>query len=107
MNIELIEERLKIGQVSPDELAKMKDWLAVESSSLMDRQDQLIDLYADYFHAQREFHKSDKACDNAWNIREEGREQRKLETYQKRIKVLREAISSHLRVAHDQTYNNH
>jgi len=105
MNLETIEQELRTGQVPPPRLAELRDFLAVESSSKMDRQDQLIDLYADYFHANRVLHKSDKATDNAWGMTDLGKEQRRLETYQKRIKLLIGTISSHLRVAELQARN--
>jgi hypothetical protein len=105
MDIETIERELKTGQVPPPRLAEMRDWLSVEASSKMDRQDQLVDLYADYFHVNRASFKSDKACDNAWDLTDLGREQRRLETYQKRIKLLIATIASHLRVASDAARN--
>jgi hypothetical protein len=65
MNIAFIEETLRKGQVPPPLLAEMRDWLSVESSSRMDRQDELIDLYADWFHANREKFKSEKPTRSA------------------------------------------
>ena len=45
MNLQQIEEELKTGQVNPQRLAEMRDWLAVESSSKMDRQDELVETF--------------------------------------------------------------
>lgn len=105
MNLETIERDLKLGQQPPHVLAEYRDYLAAESSSKMDRQDELIDLYADWFHVNREKHKSDKSCDNEWGRTELGREMRRLKTYQGRIKLLIGTIVSHLRVASDQARN--
>lgn len=105
MNLDNIEKELAQGQVSPPRLAEMRDWMAAYSSSLMDRQDQLVDLYADWFHLNRPNYKSDKACDNAWDRTEAGKEQRRLETLQKRLKLLIAAVASHVRIASDQARN--
>lgn len=105
MNIKIIEEELKTGQVNPPRLAEMKDYLAVVSSEFMDRQLQLQLEYADWFSTNRDNYKSDKAARLGWQAIHQGREELTLETRQKRIKVLREAISSHLRVASDSARN--
>lgn len=104
-HIEEIESDLKAGQTPPQVLAQHRDWLASESSSKMDRQDELIDRYADWFHANRNKFKSDKAADNEWDRTELGREMRRLETFQKRVKLLIGTIVSHLRVADMQARN--
>ena len=105
MNLETIEKELKTGQASPHRLAEMKDWLAGESSSMMDRQLELTMLYAKYFNDIRGEYKSDKAVRMAWIGGEWGKEEMELETRQRKIKVLREAISSHIRVASDEARN--
>ncbi len=105
MNLELIEQQLKLGQTPPPLLADYKDWLSAEASSLMDRQAELTILFSDWFFENRKDHKSDKACQIAWYTKDEGREQLLLETRQRKIKTLREAISSHLRIASDMARN--
>ncbi|HYF04602.1 MAG TPA: hypothetical protein VEA59_00355 [Patescibacteria group bacterium] len=105
MDIQQIEQELKTGQVSPPRLAEMKDYLAAESSTIMDRQLELHMLYAKWFQNHRGLHKSDKSAYLAWCADELGKEELILETRQKKIKVLREAISSHLRVASDAARN--
>jgi len=107
MEIATIEQELKTGQVEPGRLAQMKDWLSAESSSLMDRQDELIDEYNLFFFAHRKDYKSDKGTDNAWAITEKGREQRKLETWQLKAKRLISAINSHLEVANNQAFGRY
>lgn len=105
MNLETIEQELITGQVVPKRLVEFSDWLSATSSSLMDRQLELQLMYAEYFHAQREFHDSDKATDNAWKRNIAGNEQLKLETTQKKIKILLQTIGRHLRVNHAEAYN--
>lgn len=105
MNIEQIQQDLKTGQLSPPQLAEYKDWLSAESASDMDRQLELQLLFTDFFTAKRAEYKSDKAVQMAWQATPEGREQLLLETKQKKMKVLIQTISSHLRVAHDQALN--
>lgn len=105
MNLEIVESNLKDGQVPPHKLAIMKDWLAGYSSSLMDRQLALQLNYATYFKLNREKVKSDKALKMEWLNTESGKEESELEVIQKKIKLLREAISSHLRVADNQARN--
>ena len=99
MNIDEITQELKTGQVNPPRLAEMKDWLAGESSTIMDRQLELQQDYARFYSLKREGVKSDKAVKMLWQALPDGIEEMILETRQKKIKVLREAISSHLRVA--------
>lgn len=104
MNLETIESEMRTGQVPPQRLAEMKDWLAAESSSLMDRQLELQLRYADFY----EVHKpetTDKGVLQKWRRTAQGMEELTLETRQKKIKNLREAISSHLRVADNQARN--
>jgi hypothetical protein len=105
MTIQEIEEILKIGQCPPTWLAEAKDWLASESSTLMDRQLELQIKFAEYFKEMREKFQSDNAVRMTWVTEPLGIEQISLETQQRKIKVLREAISSHLRVASDQARN--
>lgn len=105
MDIIAIEKELKLGQVAPHKLAEMKDWLAGYSSSLMDKQLELQLNYAQYFEVVRETVKSDKAVKMEWLRTNEGKQEAELETIQKKIKLLREAISSHLRVADNQARN--
>lgn len=100
-----IQEALKVGQVTPGELAAMKDFLAGYSSSLMERQLQLQLQYASFFRLIREHKGSDKAVLMDWRNGDMGKEELTLEVTQKRIKTLMGAISSHLRVAHDEAYN--
>lgn len=105
MNLEIITKELSVGQVAPERLAQMKDYLAAFSASLMDRQLELQLEFAGWFQTNRERFKSDKAAQLEWETSDRGVEQLTLETRQKKIKVLREAISSHLRVASDQARN--
>lgn len=105
MNLQDIQEVLKTGQNSPAWLASVKDWLAGESSTLMDEQLKLQTQYAGYFAAFRDTVKSDKAIHMRWRHTDEGKREMELETLQRKIKVLREAISSHLRVLSDQARN--
>lgn len=105
MDILAIEKELKLGQVAPQKLAEMKDYLASYSSSLMDRQLELQIHYSDYFKAIRPNVKSDKAVKMEWLTTNNGREELEIETIQRKIKLLREAISSHLRVADNQARN--
>lgn len=105
MDIKIIEEELKTGQVSPPRLAEMRDWLAGSCSSMMDRQLELQVLYADYFNFFRSDNKSDKSTSLKWEVKAEGKEQLQLETTQKKIKVLLQAISSHLRVHENMARN--
>lgn len=103
--LEVIENALRVGQVAPPTLASYKDWLAAESSTLMDKQLERQLSYASYYEAHREAYKSDKGLLQAWRRTAEGREELMLDTAQKKIKVLREAISSHLRVADNAARN--
>lgn len=105
MNIETIESELSTGQIPPQRLAEMKDWLSAQSSRLMDRQLELQMYYAYFYNSVRTDHKSDKSVLMAWRAKDEGKEEMKLEVTQKKIKTLREAVSSHLRVHSDQARN--
>ena len=107
MTIKEIEEKLKEGQVNPQELAEMSDFLAGTSSSLMDRQLELQKQYADYFTTLRKNFQSDKAVLMDWQSSASGMEQLELETTQKKIKTLSQTIGRHLKVAHDQAYNRY
>ena len=104
MNLEIIETELRTGQVPPPRLAEMKDWLASESSTLMDRQLELQIAYANFYEICKP-NNTDKGVLQAWRRTGQGLEDLKLDTAQKKIKVLREAISSHLRVAESQARN--
>lgn len=99
-----IEKELATGQIPPHRLAEFKDWLAAESSTLMDRQLELQLRYADFYEVHKP-DKTDKGVLQSWLRTAQGMEGLTLETRQKKIKVLREAISSHLRVASDQAHN--
>lgn len=105
MDIPTIIENLKVGQNSPAWLAEAKDWLAGHSSSLMDRQIELQKIYASYFILERTEVKSDRAVLMLWRTSISGQEELNLENEQRKIKVLREAISSHLRVHDNQARN--
>jgi len=105
MTIKEIQEQLKVGQVSPPQLAEMKDYLASISSEFLDRQLELHKEYADYFSINRSSHKSDNGCKLAFNRTDSGKLQLELDNTQRKIKVLREAISSHIRVYSDAARN--
>jgi hypothetical protein len=86
-------------------LADAKDWLAGTSATLMDEQLQIQLAYSQYFLMHRNEYKSDNALRQSWYALPAGKRQLEIETEQRRIKVLREAISSHLRVASDAARN--
>lgn len=106
MTIEIIENELKVGQVSPHRLVEMSDWLAAHSSSLMDRHEELIQANVAFFNLHRAEHKSDKAVERAWEATTMGMELRIAETTQKRITTLLRAISRHLKVLQMEAFNH-
>lgn len=105
MDIKTIEEDLKTGQVPPPKLAEYRDWLSGTSSSMMDRQLELQIKYAENYKRIRELVDSDKAALMFWQDSQEGKEEMCLDTMQKKIKVLLQAISSHLRVHENMARN--
>lgn len=105
--IKEIEEKMRVGQVPPPDLAEYGDQLAGLSSSLMDEQLELQRKYAGYFENLREHVKSDKAVEMAWRRTENGVRELELEMIQRKIKTLSVAIGRHLKVAHDQAYNRY
>lgn len=98
MTLEIIQEELKTGQVSPARLIEMSDWLAAHSSSLMDSHEELVQHQIAYFNEHRSEFKSDKATEASFSATSSGTELRIAETTQKRITMLLRAISRNLRV---------
>lgn len=107
MDISIIEQELKTGQVAPERLAQMSDYLAGTSSSLMDEELHIQNTYAEFFKIHRETVKSDKALLMLFRTTGIGKRQMEVETTQKKIKVLSQTIGRHLKVAHDQAYNRY
>lgn len=105
MDIPSIEERLKLGQVTPGEIAYMKDYLSGVSSQYMDRELQLKMMFADFFVLKKPELGSDKHVQMAWNATEHGKEELVLKNKQAKIKVLLSALGSHLKVFSDQARN--
>lgn len=107
MNLNTIQDLLKNPQATPRQLAEAKDWLAGEASYLLEKELGLNLQYAVFFNAERPNYQSDKQVQKLWETTPLGIDHLTVQNTQKRIKLLISAISSHLKVLNDESYNRY
>lgn len=104
-NIQTVEDRLRQGNLSPEECATFRAKLSGEYSFWAGIQEDIVVRRAKTWATMRLNHKSDKATDREWEATEDGINEVGIEIKLKRIDKMMSGLSSLLRLAEGQARN--
>ncbi len=107
MNIEQIEEKLRIGQNSPHDLAEMRAFLSGAYSFTAGQLQEILGTKPMKWLEIRKTVKSVAEADRTWEASPDGIQETKLEWDLKRIQSLRSGIKSLLEVAEGEAKNTY
>jgi hypothetical protein len=105
LTIEDIEEKFRIGQNSPHDLADMRGFLAAAYSWHTGQLQEILGRKPRIWVELRQTQKSDKATDRAWEATKDGLDEMNHRLLLKRIEKLMGATNSLLRVAEGEARN--
>ena len=105
MNIEYIEEQLKIGQVSPHELAQMAGFLASAYSHYYGELGDILGTKPKVWNEIRLKTSSDKGADRQWDATEMGLAETRCRVTIKRSEKLLSSVKSLIKVAEGEARN--